>query len=140
MAYVYGKRSLKNLEGVHPNLVAVMKEGITNCPYDITIIWGLRTAAQQNALYKKRPKVTNCDGYRLKSNHQAKSDGYGYAVDFVVLDKTKKDGFDWSTTSKYRAVARHFQAIAKSKGFRVDWGGDWKGSWDTPHLEYKGLL
>lgn len=29
-------------------------------------------------------KVTNCDGYIKKSNHQAKADGYGHAVDIFL--------------------------------------------------------
>lgn len=141
MSYVLGKRSLKTLEGVHPKLVEVMKKAITDSPYDFTIIQGLRTVADQKALYAQgRTKpgkiVTYCDGVKYPSNHQAKPDGYGHAIDIVIVDKTKKDGFDWDTTSKYKKVADHVLAVAKELGINVKWGGNWsEKKRDDPHFE-----
>ena len=47
----YSKQSLQKLEGVHPDLVKVMKLAITNSPYDFKITQGVRTGAEQYALY-----------------------------------------------------------------------------------------
>ena len=82
----FGQRSLISLNGVHPNLVKVMKEAIKDTPIDFTITDGGRTVAQQKALYAKGRTVpgsivTNADGVKNKSNHQAKSDGYYHASD-----------------------------------------------------------
>lgn len=140
MAYVLGKRSLKTLEGVHPDLVKVIKAAITNSPYDFTIVQGVRTTEQQKALYAKgrtKPgkKVTNCDGVKNKSNHQAKADGFGHAIDLVIVDPSKPDGFDWDNSAKYKAVADHVLKVGKELGVNVTWGGNWKSIKDEPHFE-----
>ena len=141
MAFKFSQKSLSKLEGVHPTLAKIFKEAITDCPYDITLTWGLRTAAQQRALYNqgrngnKGPIVTKIDGYRVKSNHQAKSDGYGHAVDFAIYDPNVEGHIDWESIDKYRAVARHIQAVGKKYGVNLQWGGDWNTFKDTPHIE-----
>ena len=93
--------SLEKMNGVHPNVVNFMKELIKESPYDFKITCGVRTAEEQNHEYqkgrtilfdengKKQSKVSWCDGYNLKSKHQVKVDGYGYAVDIAVLEKEK---------------------------------------------------
>jgi peptidoglycan L-alanyl-D-glutamate endopeptidase CwlK len=93
------------------------------------IVQGLRTVEEQQALFaqgrtKPGKKVTNCDGVRKKSNHQASSDGLGRAVDcaFVKDGKVVWEG-PWE---KYGAAARAEGLI---------WGGDWKGLIDRPHIE-----
>ena len=47
----FGDASLKKVEGVHKDLVKVMKLAITNSPYDFKITQGVRTSAEQYALY-----------------------------------------------------------------------------------------
>ena len=84
--YKLGQRSLDNLKGVHPNLVKVITEGIKTSPVDFTITEGLRTTKEQQQLYAQGRTapgniVTNVDGVKKKSNHQAKEDGYGHAID-----------------------------------------------------------
>ena len=140
--YKLSKRSLDTMVGVNPDLVKVIKEAITNSPFDFMITQGVRTAKYQNELYqqgrtKRGLKVTNADGYIKKSNHQIKVDGFGYAIDFVVMDKTKKDGFDWDTKSKYRAVAKHILDTGYKLGINLEWGGDWKFE-DNPHIQIAG--
>lgn len=91
--------SLEKMKGVHPNVVNFIKELIKETQYDFKITCGVRTAEEQNYEYRKGrtilydnqgnklSKVTWCDGYKLKSKHQVKADGYGYAVDIAVLEK-----------------------------------------------------
>lgn len=145
----YSKQSLQKLEGVHPDLVKVMKLAITNSPYDFKISNGVRTSAEQYALYcqgrtvltdkkgNKLGKVTNCDGITKKSNHQAKADGYGYAIDIAMLDPNNPKEVLWNDIAMYTKVANHIKAIAKEQGLRIEWGGDWKSFKDYPHFELK---
>ena len=74
---------------VHTQLVNLITEAVKESPFDFRIAQGVRTAEYQNSLYQQgRTKpgkiVTNCDGIKNKSNHQAKADGYGHAIDIFV--------------------------------------------------------
>jgi len=102
------------------------KEGIY-----VLITDGYRSKAEQDALYAQgRTKpgkiVTNAKGGQ--SNHN-----FGIAVDFCLTNE-KGTIANYTVNSDWRRVA----AIAKSKGF--EWGGDWKGFVDNPHLEYTGKI
>ena len=145
--YSFGQSSLDKMRKVHPKLVEVMKAAIENSPFDFRITDGARTAEEQNYLYQQGrtragQKVTNCDGYKAKSNHQIKADGYGHAVDIfpcgvvengVYRKFTSEEGYD---EKKLRLIANHILAVAKSKNVNVEWGGNWKMN-DTPHFELK---
>lgn len=136
MTYVLGTRSKNNLKGVHPDLVKVVERAITLTTQDFTVIEGVRTTQRQQELYaqgrtKPGSKVTNADGVKNKSNHQAKADGYGHAVDIVPYP------VDWNTTSKFRAIADAMKQAAKDLGVKLEWGGDWTSFKDLPHFEVK---
>ena len=140
--YNLSRRSINAMQGVNSKLVKVIKESIGSSPYDFMITQGVRTAKEQNELYKqgrtKRGlKVTNADGYIKKSNHQVKIDGYGYAIDFVILDESKENGLDWDTESKYKAVAKHILETGHKLGVKLEWGGEWKFK-DNPHIQLVG--
>ena len=66
-----------------------------------------------------------------------KVDGYGYAIDFVIMDKSKKDGFDWDTESKYEAVAKHILDTGYKLGINLEWGGNWRFK-DYAHIQIAG--
>ena len=97
---------------------------------DILITQGLRTYAEQDALYAQgRTKpgkiVTNARaGY---SYHN-----FGLAFDFVIIKNGKavwdENHPDW----------KKFVAICKKHGF--EWGGDWKSFKDYPHFQMTGGL
>lgn len=132
------KRSKDTLKGVHPDLVKVIETAITDCPVDFTVVQGVRTAEYQNSLYqqgrtKPGPKVTNADGYKSKSKHQAKADGYGHAVDLNPYVNGKVDVKD--EQNLLPVIAAHVMATAKCLGVALVWGGDWKGLVDKPHFE-----
>lgn len=145
--YSFSQTSLDKMSKVHPKLVEVMKEAIKNSPFDFRITDGARTAEEQFALYQKGrtkpgPKVTNCDGYNSKSNHQIKADGFGHAVDIFpcgILENgvyrkfTSDEGYD---DKKLKIISEHILKIAKGKGVNIEWGGNWKMH-DTPHFEIK---
>ena len=149
--YKFSQRSLNNLKNVHPDLAKVMMEAIKNSPADFTVTDSTRTAEQQHILYcnsrqslaecQRHPKnvfdgtkwKSNADGYRTKSNHQAKTDNYGYAVDLYAFYDGSVQTEDDDTLIK--KIAPHIKKIAKSLGINIEWGGDWKKTKDNPHFE-----
>lgn len=138
--FKFGDRSLKTLVGVHPDTVKVMTDAIKTSPVDFTLTDGVRTTAQQQALYAKGratagSKVTNVDGVNKKSNHQIKSDGYGYAVDLYAYYNGKVQVDDDKTI--INKIAPHIKATAKKLGINIEWGGDWTSFKDYPHFELK---
>nr|DAK15456.1 MAG TPA: L alanyl D glutamate peptidase endolysin [Caudoviricetes sp.] len=146
--YVLSEASIEKMKGVHPKLIELMKKAISNSPYDFKIVQGLRTAEYQNSLYQQgRTKpgkiVTKLDGYNKKSNHQAKADGYGHAVDIAVCGQYDQNGnyvkyttdAEMFDNKKLVEISRHVKAVAKEMGMEIVWGGDWKTLYDTPHYE-----
>jgi len=146
--YVLSDASIEKMKGVHPKLIELMKKAISDSPYDFKIVQGLRTAEYQNSLYQQgRTKpgkiVTKLDGYNRKSNHQAKADGYGHAVDIAVCGQYDQNGNYVKCTTdaemfdnkKLVEISRHVKAVAKEMGMEIVWGGDWKTLYDTPHYE-----
>lgn len=145
---VFGSASLRKLEGVHPDLVKLMKEAIKETPVDFSIVYGVRTTQEQKDLYAlgrtkvnpngksaKKPMgniVTQKNGTTNKSNHQAKSDGYGHAIDLVPYINGK---INWNATNEFKIIAAHIKATAKCMGINIIWGGDWKTLVDLPHYE-----
>lgn len=142
MNYKLGERSLKNLDGVHPNLVKVMKAAIVYSPVDFTITEGVRTLKRQQELYaqgRTKPgiKVTNADGIKNKSNHQAKADGFGHAVDLYPFFLGQVQVNHKDTIKNLKLIADHVKKVAKELGIGITWGGDWKSPFDPPHFELK---
>ena len=131
-----GTRSINSLKGIHPKLKQVVEKAITLSPQDFTVISGVRTTKEQQDLYAQgRTKagaiVTNADGVRNKSNHQAKSDGFGYAVDIVPYP------VDWNDLDKFKVIANAMKLAACELGVTIEWGGDWARLKDYPHFELK---
>lgn len=124
---------LMRLDGCHPELVVRVKALLADClteGYCLVLTQGVRTVAQQQALYNQgrtRPGkiVTNCDGVRRVSNHQPKSDGWGYAVD--VAWRLEDGSISWEGPWPLLGL------LAKKHG--LIWGGGWKFQ-DFPHLEW----
>lgn len=147
MAYSLGARSLKNLEGVHPDLVRVVKRAIQITAQDFTVTCGVRTLAEQKRLYAQGrtmpgPKVT----WTLNSRHlpvrDAKSGGvWGRAVDMPPFP------ISWEGTpanlARFDAVAKAMFTASKELGIPIRWGADWdadgkpreRGETDSPHFE-----
>lgn len=80
--------------------------------------------------------ITNCDGIKYKSNHQARDEfGYGYAIDLVPAkyDNKGNKNFWWNAPQEVWEKMGH---IAESYG--LDWCYGGKGEhwgWDSPHFE-----
>ena len=85
-----------------------------------------RSIAEQDALFKQIPKVTNAKGGQSIHN-------YGLAFDIVLLyDKDGNETFEtasWEQNKYWMQVVNYF----KSKGWQ--WGGDWSKFKDAPHFQ-----
>lgn len=111
------ERSLKNLEGVHPDLVRVVTLAAERSTVPIVVTEGLRKLDRQRMLVRAGKSWT------LDSRHLT-----GHAVDLVDANDFKYDVPDMS------AIASTMKAAAKELGIKIVWGGDWKSK-DTPHFE-----
>lgn len=111
------ERSLKNLQGVHPDLVRVVTLAAERSKVPIVVTEGLRTAARQKELKAAGKSWT------LNSRHLN-----GHAIDVVDGNDFKYDIPDMD----YIAVV--MKSAAAELGVPITWGGDWK-SRDTPHFE-----
>lgn len=130
-------RDSARLDTVHPDLrvkVVQVLAAMWALGFQMTVTDALRTKEEQQRLYAKGrngnpgPIVTNADGVTRKSNHQAKDDGYGHAVDCAFLDATLQPSWDehwpWGT----------YGLCAQTVG--LVWGGAWSGGLgDRPHVE-----
>lgn len=146
---VFGKRSLSKLEGVAPKMVLLMKTAILTSPIDFSVDQGVRTTDTQARYYSwgrwvvnpdtgpiKGNKfgmiVTNRDGVTKKSEHQVKTDGYGYAVDvYPYYGGTMHTNDEKSL----RIIADHIKSVAKALGIKIKAGIDWQKPHDPPHFE-----
>lgn len=125
------------LQGVHPDLFMIASQ-ILKWSADrgtpMVVTDGVRTADQQHQLWRIGREiagtiVTHCDGYHTPSNHQAKADGYGHAIDMTFIDiNTGRPR--WSDKDPWA----EYGAYAKSLG--AEWGGDWTAKKrDRPHIQ-----
>ena len=138
--YKLSNTSLNRIQGIHPVLIDILKEGIKGSPYDFGVprLGGLRTDYDQLQLYAigrtiqlERKPVT----WTLNSNHKAKEDGYGYAFDIFVY----VDGKATWDPKYYGPIADHLKKVAMDLFCgKLYWGGDWKKK-DLPHFEIKEL-
>lgn len=138
MTFKLGPASRKKLEGLHPDLVAVVTRAIEVTTQDFTVLCGVRTLAEQKELYAQgRTKPGQIVTWTLKSRHLPAADGLGRAVDLCPYP------IDWNTLSKFDAIAAAVMQASKELGVPVRWGADWdqdgiareRGETDSPHFE-----
>lgn len=126
MSFKLGKRSLSNLEGVHPDLIKVVKRAIELTKVDFTVIEGLRTKERQAQLLKEKKTTT------INSRHLT-----GHAVDiaaWVVPEGTEKATISWDW-KHYYIIEKAMKQAASELKIPIEWGGDWKTFKDAPHWQ-----
>lgn len=115
------ERSLKNLQGVHKDLVKVVLMAAKLTTVDFIITEGLRTLERQKMLVEKGFSKT------LKSRHLD-----GHAVDFAPLI----DGEVTWKTPPFLPVIAAFKEAARLNNVAIESGSDWKPSFrDYPHIQ-----
>ena len=123
MSFSLSKRSLSNLEGVHEDLIEVVKlagELCCNCGLDFIITDGSRTLEEQKELFNTGKSKT------MKSRHLN-----GFAIDYVAL-VDRRVTYDVAVMTK---IAEQFKRAAAKRRIPIMWGGDWKSFKDTPHIQ-----
>lgn len=120
MSYVLGPRSLKRLDGVHPDLVRVVERAITMTPVDFTVLEGRRTLSRQKQLVAAGASKT------MNSRHLT-----GHAVDLgaYVAGSVR---WDWNL---YYRIAEAVKEAARIERVPIEWGGDWRTFKDGPHWQ-----
>ena len=120
MSIVLGSRSLSRLEGVHPDLVRVVKKAAAMSDLDFTVLEGLRTQERQIEL------MANGTTKTMNSRHLT-----GHAVDLAPMIGGKIS-WDWSL---YNRLSKIVKAAAAAENVPITWGGDWRTFKDGPHWE-----
>lgn len=140
---------LERLEGVHPDLVRVVKRALESV--DAQVLEGLRTPRRQMELFGQgrtaeeltrraipmkfaRP-AANKVTWTLRSKHLKQADGFGHAVDLWAGS--------WTDLGSFDAIAKAMFAAAEVEGVQIRWGADWdrdgkpreRGESDSPHFE-----
>ena len=113
-------RSEKNLKGVHPDLVAVVRRAAELSPIKFEVIEGLRTVERQKQLVAAGASKT------MNSRHIT-----GQAIDLAPTVEGQIR-WDWPL---FRQIAPAMKQAAQDKGVSIVWGGDWKTFKDGPHFE-----
>ena len=111
MSIILGQRSLSRLEGVHPDLVRVVKKAAAMSSLDFTVLEGLRTAVRQKQLFDQGATKT------MNSRHLT-----GHAVDLApMIGGTVR--WDWPL---YHQLAEIVRSASISENVPIRWGGTWK--------------
>ena len=116
MAFSLSSRSKGKLEGVHPDMVAVVETAITLTKVDFGVTYGVRTMEEQKRLYESGRSQT------MNSKHLLQDDtGYSHAVDVVAYD-----GSDvvWEI-NVYDDICDAFKKAAEMHGVAIKWGAAW---------------
>jgi peptidoglycan L-alanyl-D-glutamate endopeptidase CwlK len=141
--YRFSTRSLDRLEYVNPTLIAILKDAITDSPYDFGIPrdGGFRTFHRQAELYARGRTtkdlidkgITNVEGrpdksritWTLKSFHMT-----GNAVDiYAFVEGTPSWNMEY-----LEPIARHLIKVAEKHGVILNWGQDLWGK-DGAHFQ-----
>lgn len=120
MTFLFSSRSLRNLEGVHPDLVAVAHRALQITEIDFLVTEGLRTREKQIELVRAGASRTT------RSRHLT-----GHAID-VAAWVAGGVRWDWPL---YEELSRAFKQAAFELKIPIVWGGDWKSFKDGPHYE-----
>ncbi|MFD0768885.1 M15 family metallopeptidase [Bacillus sp. CGMCC 1.60114] len=118
----YHTRNMENLEKLAPHTRQKAKQWYQHCldnGVEVLIYETLRSYEKQ------KQNVASGASQTMKSYHLV-----GQALDFVPITSTGKE--DWNGYWKQP----WYSAIQYAKQIGFEWGGDWKGFCDSPHLQY----
>lgn len=132
------KPTLDRIAKLHPSVREEMTKIINQCNdslkgrSQVRISQGLRTFAEQDALYKKRPKVTNAKGGQSIHN-------YGFAVDIVLIIDSKTASWDTHKDWDNDGIADWDECVKVFAKHGWNWGGNWTSFKDMPHFDKIGF-
>lgn len=134
--------SLERIKLAHPSIRSKLLKDYTDANNllgkgaRLRLAYVYRTPKEQDALFNKRPKVTNARGWQSIHN-------YGIAFDIVLLyDNDGNGSFEEASWSMIKDFDKDSKAdwmevtnLFKSRGW--EWGGDWKSFKDAPHFQLR---
>ncbi|MDA2338187.1 M15 family metallopeptidase [Bacillus cereus] len=118
----YHNRNVSNLNKLADNTKAAAFKWYQYCidnGIEVLIYETIRTVEQQREYVRKGASQT------MRSYHLV-----GQALDFVPIQSNGTE--DWNGYNKEPWAS----AIRYAKQIGFEWGGDWKGFMDSPHLQY----
>lgn len=116
MSYKLGAKSNAELQGVHPDIVRVVRKAILYTEQDFSVHDGLRTIEEQRVYVARGVSQT------MNSMHMKQRDGFGHAVDLVPWINGQ---LRWEWPPIYVVMAAVRKA-AIEEGVRLRWGGCWQ--------------
>ncbi len=128
----------ERISKLHPSVRQEVVEIVNECNKALTgraqvrIAQGLRTFAEQDELYKKRPKVTNARGGQSVHN-------YGFAVDIVLIIDGKTASWDTHADWDGDKIADWDECVKVFAKYGWSWGGNWSSFKDMPHFDKIGF-
>lgn len=122
----YREQQLRaSMDGVHPDIAAFSRALINKCanmgiPMFANETW--RGAERQKQLY-----VQGVSSIKSGGPHEK-----GFAVDIIHSVK------GWALSEAQWAVIGHMgKELIIQRGYKLDWGGEWKNPWDPAHWQVK---
>jgi peptidoglycan L-alanyl-D-glutamate endopeptidase CwlK len=128
----------QRIDLLHPSVRQEMLKIVSECDKALTgrahmrITQGLRTFAEQDALFNKKPKVTNAKGGQSIHN-------YGFAVDICMIIDGKEASFDTHKDWDGDKIADWDECVKIFALNGWSWGGNWNTFKDMPHFDKIGL-
>lgn len=120
MTRTFPLRSEQRLQGVHPDLVRVVRKALQLSAVDFAVIEGLRDPKRQEQLVASGASKT------MNSRHLT-----GHAIDVapIIAGQVR---WDWPP---FHQIAAAMKQAAKEENVAIVWGGDWRTFKDGPHFE-----
>ena len=115
MSFRLSQRSLDRLEGVHPDMTAVVERAIQLTDVDFGVTQGVRTLEEQKA------NVAAGRSQTMRSKHLLQDDGFSHAVDVVAYVGSD---VSWEL-NLYDNICDAFKKAAQEVGCSIKWGAAW---------------
>ncbi|CAH0305470.1 peptidoglycan-binding protein [Priestia megaterium] len=116
------------LSKIHPTLADKARQLIAKAHeegIDLVVTQGLRTIAEQNALYAQGRTAPG----KIVTKAKGGSSYHNFGLAFDIAVRKENGEIDWDSTKLYSRVGQ----LGKSIG--LEWGGDFKSIRDTPHFQ-----
>jgi len=108
---------------LHPELVKRLDNLLADARdegYDIRVVSAYRSHAEQDKLFRQRPRVTKARGGKSWHNYGLAADLAPFIDGAIYWDEKK---FHWSLIGKW------------AKAADLEWGGNWASFKDRPHVQ-----
>ena len=115
MSFRLSQRSLDRLDGVHPDMAAVVERAIQLTDVDFGVTQGVRTLDEQKA------NVAAGRSQTMRSKHLLQDDGFSHAVDVVAYVGSD---VSWEL-NLYDNICDAFKKAAEEIGCSIKWGAAW---------------